>query len=252
MALDQSTMPVRGDECLAIFDNRDEPWVIAWFKAPAVYGEGGVLVFEQPAQPTEPIPVGSFWIDTDEVPPPFSPTIPLMSSLPTSGYDGQEIYLQNAAMAADGIVWHLRYRAASASAYKWECLNHKPLRAYYYADQFTSSAGWGNPLNPTITVPFTGIYTTQFGFTPRSGVHSVEYHWHISANGAPGAGGAVWNGCAITWQSNSGYQGGSLSITTDFLGPLTAGWVARPYGFTSNGNPYIKGTFVEIWPERLA
>jgi len=30
--------------------------------------------------------------------------------LPFQAVDGQEIYFQNAAMATQGIVWHLRYR----------------------------------------------------------------------------------------------------------------------------------------------
>lgn len=47
----------------------------------------------------------------------------LVSVLPSSPADDEEVYFQTADMVAAGISpWHLRYRAASTSAYKWEML----------------------------------------------------------------------------------------------------------------------------------
>ena len=53
-----------------------------------------------------------------------------VTTLPSAPSDGQEIYYQSTTagtgggatdtMATVGSVWHLRYRSASASAYKWE------------------------------------------------------------------------------------------------------------------------------------
>jgi hypothetical protein len=43
---------------------------------------------------------------------------PRVTTLPSSPSDGQEVYY--VASAANGVLWHLKYNAASASAYKWE------------------------------------------------------------------------------------------------------------------------------------
>src|SRR4030095_11342304 len=78
---------------------------------------GAIEVYEQPTQPASTV-VGAMWIDTDESPPQWAPQIPLVSALPGSPFDGQEIYYL--ADATNSVIWHLRYRAGSSSAYKWE------------------------------------------------------------------------------------------------------------------------------------
>jgi len=84
--------------------------------------------------------------------------IPLVTSLPASPIDGQEVYYL--ADATNGVVWHLRYRAASASAYKWECIAGPPLYAVYAtAENFPSSWSSGNP---AITVPRAGEYDIEW------------------------------------------------------------------------------------------
>ena len=102
---------------------------------------GGVEVYEQASQPSS-TNVGALWIDSDEAPPAFVSQIPLVTSLPGSPIDGQEVYYQSAAMAADGVVWHLRYRASSSSAYKWEYLGGPPLSAAIDAATTVSATGF--------------------------------------------------------------------------------------------------------------
>lgn len=88
----------------------------------------------------------------------------LVTALPGAPVDGQEIYYQSAAMATDGMAWHLRYRAASASAYKWEMLGGPPLINEVLITE--SLAGWvpsvtfsGISANdPNVTVPLAGDY----------------------------------------------------------------------------------------------
>lgn len=53
----------------------------------------------------------------------------LVSTLPASPYDGQEVFYL--ADAAAGVVWHLCYRAASPSAYKWEFVGGASLFQLY-------------------------------------------------------------------------------------------------------------------------
>lgn len=87
---------------------------------------------------------------------------PLVTSLPGSPVDGQEAYYL--ADAANGIVWHLRYRAASGSAYKWEFLGGASLYAErMIEDTIAVAAGsWsGAPNDPIITVPLGGDYRVE-------------------------------------------------------------------------------------------
>jgi hypothetical protein len=63
---------------------------------------------------------GTAWIDLNAAP-------QLLSSLPSSPYDGQEIYYS--ADPTNGVIWHLRYRSASAPPYKWELVGGPPLTA---------------------------------------------------------------------------------------------------------------------------
>jgi microcystin-dependent protein len=82
--------------------------------------DGAVKVFEQAAQPSPDPAVGTMWIDTDESPPQWGPTIPLVTTLPANPFDGQEVYRLN---AQTGTVDHLRFRVAVGT---WEYLGARP------------------------------------------------------------------------------------------------------------------------------
>lgn len=87
----------------------------------------------------------------------------LVATLPTSPIDGQECYYL--ADATNGIIWHLRYRAASASAYKWEYVGGSPLFAEIATSEATASAtyvGLTTP-GPQITPPLVGDYMVAIG-----------------------------------------------------------------------------------------
>lgn len=93
---------------------------------------------------------------------------PLVSKLPPIPEDGQEIRFQNAAMEAQGVEWRLVYRAASASAHKWEFVGGNDLQAYkagpnritLASKEFVFQVATGSP---TLTVPLTGDYYISFG-----------------------------------------------------------------------------------------
>ena len=102
----------------------------------------------------------TIWIDTDE----FGgvPAAGLVTSLPSSPIDGQECYYL--ADDANGVIWHLRYRAASASPYKWEVVGGSALHAYVAARQTKAAGGAFGALataGPSITVPVAGDYRVQ-------------------------------------------------------------------------------------------
>jgi len=102
----------------------------------------------------------------------------LVTSLPGSPVDGQECYFL--ADATLGIVWHLRYRSASASSFKWEVIGGPPL----LAEQSADAPGWTNTGYATIapacqvTVPLAGDYIIQhtgqvWNSTTTAGVYSA-------------------------------------------------------------------------------
>lgn len=89
---------------------------------------------------------------------------PLVSALPGSPYDGQEILFQTAAMVTAGIgPWLFRYRSASASTYKWEFIGGAPWAANRdTADNVASPTqnAWisFDANDPSVTVPLAGDY----------------------------------------------------------------------------------------------
>jgi hypothetical protein len=103
------------------------------------------------------------WVDTDEDPPSGAP--PLVSVLPSSPSDGQEVYYL--ADATNGIIWHLRYRSGSPSAYKWEYIGGSDLFALVATAANTTSSAYndlsGGSLGPSVTLPLAGDYDVLTG-----------------------------------------------------------------------------------------
>lgn len=81
--------------------------------------------------------------------------IPVRTSIPTSPVNGEEMYLQTAAMATAGILWHFRYNGAV-----WQFLGGHPWRipggAAFTAAGNNTWQAWTN--GPTFVVPWTGVW----------------------------------------------------------------------------------------------
>ena len=107
---------------------------------------------------------------------------PLHTSLPASPVDGQEIrYLAD---DANGVIWTLRYRAASASAYKWEFVGGPPLEDEQLAGETFSTFGanvWGgiSANDPRVTVPLAGDYDVVSTVVMSTNVTATLWlgHW---------------------------------------------------------------------------
>lgn len=89
--------------------------------------------------------------------------VPLVTSLPTVT-EATDIYYQSAAMATDGLRWHLAYNPASASAYKWEVIGGAPLFNEVLPDFNTASATYVTGGGPSLTLPLAGDYIIDTGF----------------------------------------------------------------------------------------
>jgi hypothetical protein len=99
---------------------------------------------------------------------------PEVAGLPAGPIDQQEcIYVAD---ATKGIKWHLRYRAASASAYKWEPVNGAtPLTSTVDTNEAVNSAVFANAatLGPDVTVPLAGDYEADFEAQSTNGAAAV-------------------------------------------------------------------------------
>lgn len=85
---------------------------------------------------------------------------PLVTVLPGAPVDGDEIYYL--ANDAAGLVWHLRYRAASASAYKWEFVGGSPLIDTIDTQESTLSLTYVELATlHRVTVPLAGDYLIE-------------------------------------------------------------------------------------------
>lgn len=87
-----------------------------------------------------------------------------VTSLPSSPVDGQTVVY--AADASNGVMWTLRYRAASSSSYKWEFVGGPPLWSQADGTERTKTVAastWSDihTSDPSVTVPLAGDYAIQ-------------------------------------------------------------------------------------------
>lgn len=107
---------------------------------------------------------------------------PLVSALPGSPVDGQECYY--VADATAGVVWHLRYRAASVNAYKWEFVGGSSLQAQVVSALQVVSGSWVQ-IEPHLNIPAVGEYLISYGgfFNIASAASTVTYYVGLFVTG---------------------------------------------------------------------
>ena len=112
----------------------------------------------------------------------------ILTALPGSPIDGQVIYYN--ADSTNGVVWQLRYRSASASAYKWEFIGGSPLVSTVVTSETTTSTSFTDlaTVGPSITVPLAGDYDVEIGgFTLSSGASVTVQGFAVGATVATDA-----------------------------------------------------------------
>jgi len=115
--------------------------------------------------PTEPVAQGAQAIQNLAAavdPVTFRPAV---TSLPASPVDGQIAYFLASATA--GVIWQLRYRAASTSSWKWEFCGGGVFQSESLTDEAITSDGvyHDSPTpGPSLTVPLAGDYEVEFTF----------------------------------------------------------------------------------------
>jgi len=127
--------------------------------------------------------------------------LPVVTVLPTAPKDGDECYYL--ADASAGVVWHLKYRAASASAYKWEYVGGPPRFDEITATETTVSTTYAAlaTAGPSITVPLAGDYLVEIGtrayFTATNNA-SASMSYDIGGTGAGDGDRVDYYGAAVS------------------------------------------------------
>lgn len=161
-----------------------------------------------------------------------------VSALPGSPTDGLEIYF--VVDATKGVLWHLRYNAGSASAYKWEFVGGSDLSAEVLTGvqlvdvtgnfvALTASAG------PSIALPLAGDY--EIGLGARVNLSTATYcamSYDIGGTGAVLTDALEWTS-AGAWVD---YQSARFIKTKLALGAVTL--TAK---YANRGQPSQFGTF---------
>lgn len=183
---------------------------------------------------------------------------PLVSTLPTSPTDGQEVYYQASGdMATNGIVWHLRYRSASSSSYKWEYIGGGPLWAQSLGEVSSAltATTWSDVGTAiSVTAPLEGDYfvtgTSSISHNGAATNTQLGIKKGTTDPGSPGSAFATYTeNPQGKWQSASvsgpltgvGASGASKAITLQYRGDL---------GATAN-NFARKGATLEVRPIRV-
>lgn len=173
----------------------------------------------------------------------------LVSSLPVAPVDGQEIYYL--ADAANGVIWHLRYRAASASTYKWELAGGAPLR-FSNTSTSTVTLATFQAMPGTLTAPLAGDYVMRVeavGFIAAAAGALVL----VPAINAvmPSAGGSEEQngGAFITSTSAQGDSRSRSSVRTVTAAGQAVVVAGRVVTASNNGTSYFRD--LEIIPIRV-
>jgi len=185
------------------------------------------------------------WLNTDLQPRVAAAVPSFVTSLPVGATDGQEIYYQ--ADAANGIIWHLRYNAGSASAYKWEFVGGSELSSEVITQETTTSSVYValTTPGPSITLPLAGDYDVTIGtYATVSGAAASAYMSYDIGGSAAADTNALRVDSAV-----SGW--GAEPVRTKRQSGLSAvALVAKYKGSTTNSNIFST-RFMRVRPVRV-
>lgn len=182
---------------------------------------------------------------------------PLVGILPEAPLGATEVNFQTSAMAAQNVIWKMRYRS---SPNRWEFVGGAHLRfAQTGADGAVAPSGtafipW--PGGPSGTVPATGVYQISFGFNGMI-TGTTNYPGSARAVACQGSAG-VTNYAAAVSPTNSPYDGAVFaSAQRSDIAALTAGstmslYVARAVPDNLGGTALFAQGWLWLRPVSLA
>jgi hypothetical protein len=180
----------------------------------------------------------------------------LESTLPSSPVDGQEVYYQaSGTMNTDGIVWHLRYDAASASSYKWEFVGgSKIVSVNNTSEQNTSSSVWHNiaTQGPTVTLPLAGDYLISIAAsiqTSNGSANTIAIGLVVGDNNPAAQDQAIHQPLNFANAQNSWTQ--SFLETTKTSQSANTAWKMRYYTAAVTSGVFFASRRISLTPIRV-
>lgn len=195
---------------------------------------------------TEPTDTGKMWVDTTGI-----ANSGLVTVLPADPYNGQVVYFQNAAMAAKGVVWPLRYNdnGGSPDTYPWEAVGPSPWREVYNAEIVVNgSAVQAN--SPEIDAPLAGVYSSSFGSANNygsftSGARTVNVG--LAVNGSK-----VTDSEVFTYHSSTGQRRSTVYPYFEFTVSTAGHTIANWYDSGGVNNTRFDHNFLSVKPIKVA
>lgn len=175
----------------------------------------------------------------------------VVTALPTDPVDGQEIYYL--ANNAQGNIWHLKYRSASASNFKWEFVGGTPIVARVPASEVPVTANvWVDltTIGPEILIPLDGQYMVTAGAGvskfPSAAAVVVDIGVAIGSTNPIGVIGEFNWGSAV-----AELCGGTMRLVT--RNNFFKDNIARLRYLTTSvpASPTFINRFIEIYPARV-
>jgi hypothetical protein len=183
----------------------------------------------------------------------------LVAALPVSPVDAQEIYYL--ADSTNGVIWHLRYRAASASAYKWEWVGGGFLRSFQLTAGTTGTgSAYSNQLGDgtgasSIVAPLSGDYWCEHYANASHGVDATSINVSISvekvASLASPTSTASPSGPVSTGHSNGSSTLGAMAAAGPLLAVSAGNWICQMYLFTSKNPTTYQQRILNVRPIRV-
>lgn len=177
---------------------------------------------------------------------------PLVSTLPGSPSDGEEIYFQNSTMATLGLVWHLKYRSGASGSYKWEFVGGSGLMSATNGSVALSTIGANTALSSDISVvvPLAGDYYFESMATASHSGNNQGIYWFPTGAGMIGSGtseGVSYAGQPGTANNTALPMAGNGRLTALIAG----GTLTMGYFVGASGGSLIAHRAMKITPIRV-
>ncbi len=180
-------------------------------------------------------------------------TVERGTSLPASPVDGQEYdFIVN---ATAGVVWRFRYRAASASTYKWEFIGGPPLYSEVATNQAVESPSPTYAdlatVGPEVTLPLPGDYDIEIGMSTEGRYNGTALmSYAIGATAAKDEDAVVYGSGQAS--SEAGDVAASMVRSKRKTG-LTAETLTAKYCYSKGGSGAIQleNRFMRVTPVRV-
>lgn len=171
----------------------------------------------------------------------FASSGSMVSALPAAPVDGQECHY--VADATNGIVWHLKYRAADPSAYKWQFIGGSDAYSLVDTSESTSAVAFGDLTTPgpSYTVPLAGDYTVEWGAISVAAAAGGDRYMGVRVGATDPT---VFTHNALGWGGAGAATGAIPGSRSDKVAAVASGTVLKAVYRAGSG---VSSSFQQRW-----